>query len=186
MSESTVGEIPMGRRQLLSYVTGGAIAATTVAALYPVVSYFIPPGGGGAGGGTTAKDKAGNDILVDKLLAGAQPSSRVISLGPTVKGGDATYIVINDQKQIGNYGINAVCTHLGCVVPWDQGSQMFKCPCHGSQYNADGGLVHGPAPQPLPLVKAEAKDNKIVFTAWTENDFRKTDLWSDPKPYWVE
>lgn len=173
----------MGRRQLLSYVTGGAIAATTLAALYPVVQYFLPPSSSGGGGGATAKDRAGKDIAVDKLLADSAPIDRVISLGIDVNGGDATYIVIND-KQIANYGINAVCTHLGCVVPWDTGAQLFKCPCHGSQYNADGSLHRGPAPMPLALVKAAVQDNHVVFSPWTEQDFRCSDLWCNKDPYW--
>lgn len=185
MAESSLEPIPMGRRHLLSYITGGAIAATTVAALYPVVRYFIPPSSGTAGGGVTAKDETGTDIAVDKLLAKAVAVDRIISLGLDVNGGDVTYVVVNEQKEIDKYGINAVCTHLGCVVPWDAGSKMFKCPCHGSQYNADGGLARGPAPQPLALVKSQVENNKIFFSPWTENDFRKTDLWSDPKPYWV-
>jgi cytochrome b6-f complex iron-sulfur subunit len=32
--------------------------------------------------------------------------------------GDPTYLVVKDDGTIENYGINAVCTHLGCVVPW--------------------------------------------------------------------
>lgn len=32
---------------------------------------------------------------------------------------DATYLVVTDDKQIEKYGLNAVCTHLGCVVPWN-------------------------------------------------------------------
>lgn len=40
-----------------------------------------------------------------------------ISAFPLVQG-DPTYLVVNDNSMIENYGINAVCTHLGCVVPW--------------------------------------------------------------------
>eukprot|EP00967_Tisochrysis_lutea_P030010 scaffold35179_cov36-Tisochrysis_lutea.AAC.4 len=33
--------------------------------------------------------------------------------------GDPTYLVTgSDGASLVNYGINAVCTHLGCVVPW--------------------------------------------------------------------
>jgi len=39
-----------------------------------------------------------------------------------------------------------VCTHLGCVVPWNQAEKKFICPCHGSQYNDQGRVVRGPAP----------------------------------------
>lgn len=33
--------------------------------------------------------------------------------------GDPTYLVVNKDGQLENYGVNAVCTHLGCVVPWN-------------------------------------------------------------------
>ena len=32
---------------------------------------------------------------------------------------DATYLIVNDQAKIEDFGLNAVCTHLGCVVPWN-------------------------------------------------------------------
>ena len=31
--------------------------------------------------------------------------------------GDPTYIIVKDGG-IEDFGVNAVCTHLGCVVPW--------------------------------------------------------------------
>lgn len=37
---------------------------------------------------------------------------------------DATYLVVTDDGQIEKYGLNAVCTHLGCVVPWNNVSPL--------------------------------------------------------------
>lgn len=34
--------------------------------------------------------------------------------------GDATYLIVTNEGQIEKYGLNAVCTHLGCVVPWNK------------------------------------------------------------------
>jgi cytochrome b6-f complex iron-sulfur subunit len=48
----------------------------------------------------------------------------------------------------GFYAISSVCTHLGCNVK--RGGPGFACPCHGSQFDDNGGVVHGPAPKPLP------------------------------------
>ncbi len=28
-----------------------------------------------------------------------------------------------------------VCTHAGCIVGYDTGSQLFVCPCHGAEFN---------------------------------------------------
>lgn len=94
--------------------------------------------------------------------------------------GDATYIVVKDDGSIENYGINAVCTHLGCVVPWNKAENKFKCPCHGSQYNNEGKVIRGPAPLSLALAHAEINDSDtIIFSPWTETDFR-TGL----QPWW--
>jgi len=47
----------------------------------------------------------------------------------------------------GFYAISSVCTHLGCNV--NRGGPGFACPCHGSQFDENGQVVHGPAPKAL-------------------------------------
>jgi hypothetical protein len=37
------------------------------------------------------------------------------------------------------------CTHLGCVLAFDDAEQSWDCPCHGSRYEADGSVICGPA-----------------------------------------
>jgi quinol---cytochrome c reductase iron-sulfur subunit, bacillus type len=41
------------------------------------------------------------------------------------------------------------CTHLGCPVRWENGAQLFLCPCHGGVYNRSGEVVAGPPPRAL-------------------------------------
>ncbi len=43
--------------------------------------------------------------------------------------------------------ISLVCTHLGCIV--DESPEGFSCPCHGSEFDADGKVTGGPAPRGL-------------------------------------
>ena len=64
----------------------------------------------------------------------------------------------------GVFAISTVCTHLGCLVK--QGSEGFHCPCHGSQFAADGSVVRGPAPKSLPWLQiASVGDNTFVVDA---------------------
>ena len=67
------------------------------------------------------------------------------------------------------------CTHLGCTVPWRSDFNFlgrtgwFRCPCHGSTYTKEGGiLVAGPAPRPLDLFAIEIQeDNSLIVSTGT-------------------
>lgn len=166
----------MGRRQLMNFLAFGAVTGTAIGGLYPVVRYFIPPSSGGTGGGVTAKDALGNDIVVSEYLTSHPAGDRNLAQGLK---GDPTYVIVDDES-VRNYGLNAICTHLGCVVPWNVGQSKFMCPCHGSQYDETGKVVRGPAPRSLALTHADVVDDKLVFSQWTETDFR-----TDDDPWWV-
>jgi cytochrome b6-f complex iron-sulfur subunit len=168
----------LGRRQFMNLLTFGAVTGTALGALYPIVKYFIPPSSGAAGGGVTAKDALGNDVKVSQFLTEHGPGERVLVQGLK---GDPTYLVVQEDSSLTSYGINSICTHLGCVVPWNSSENKFICPCHGSQYNAEGKVVRGPAPLSLALVHADATEaDTVSLTPWEETDFR-----TGENPWWA-
>ncbi|KAJ4729921.1 Cytochrome b6-f complex iron-sulfur subunit [Melia azedarach] len=167
----------MGKRQLMNLLLLGALSLPTGFMLVPYAAFFAPPGLGGAGGGTTAKDAIGNDVIAADWLNTHGPGDRTLTQGLK---GDPTYLVVEKDRTLASYGINAVCTHLGCVVPWNAAENKFICPCHGSQYNDQGRVVRGPAPLSLALAHANIEDGKVVFVPWTETDFRTGDA-----PWWA-
>lgn len=58
--------------------------------------------------------------------------------------------------------LSLICTHLGCTV--EQGEDGFICPCHGSHFDANGKLLHGPATQPLTSLRIETtEDGELIL-----------------------
>lgn len=66
----------------------------------------------------------------------------------------------------GVYALSAVCTHLGCITRFRSDENVIACPCHGSRFDLEGNVVHGPAPRPLPWldVTEDAQGNLVVDT----------------------
>ena len=56
----------------------------------------------------------------------------------------------------GVYALSAVCTHLGCITRYLSDENVIACPCHGSRFDLEGNVVHGPAPRPLPWLEVQA------------------------------
>jgi cytochrome b6-f complex iron-sulfur subunit len=66
----------------------------------------------------------------------------------------------------GVYALSAVCTHLGCIARYKSDEKVIACPCHGSRFDLEGNVVHGPAPRSLPWldVTEDAQGNLVVDT----------------------
>ena len=67
----------------------------------------------------------------------------------------------------GVFALSAVCTHLGCITRFLSDERAIACPCHGSRFDLEGNVTHGPAPRPLPWleVQVDATGSLVVDTS---------------------
>lgn len=54
------------------------------------------------------------------------------------------------------------CTHLSCPVEWEPRKNRLYCPCHNGAFSpADGSVLQGPPPRPLPEIMLEVREGRI-------------------------
>jgi Rieske Fe-S protein len=81
-----------------------------------------------------------------------KPKSSFDELSP----GDAAIMSIDGEnvaafkdEQGHVHAVSAVCSHMGCIVGWNETDRTWDCPCHGSRFELSGDVIHGPATKPL-------------------------------------
>ena len=170
--------VPSIKKRMLmnNILLWGGVYPTLIGLGVPYILFFIPPSKQSTSS-QFALDKYGNIINNQEFIASKGDNTRNLVQGLN---GDPTYLLVEDNT-IKNFGLNAICTHLGCVVPWNYAENKFMCPCHGSQYDTNGKVIIGPAPLPLQLQKVTIENNQVSLSKWNEEiDFRTND-----KPWWI-
>ena len=63
---------------------------------------------------------------------------------------DGEKLAVYRDEQDHLHVCSAVCTHMDCIVNWNEAERSWDCPCHGSRFNYDGTVLEGPAISDLP------------------------------------
>ncbi|MGH3667143.1 MAG: Rieske 2Fe-2S domain-containing protein, partial [Acidimicrobiia bacterium] len=54
------------------------------------------------------------------------------------------------------HAVSPICTHRGCQVQFNNAEQTWDCPCHGSRFDVEGKVIHGPAVRDLAALDEKA------------------------------
>ena len=102
-----------------------------------------------------APDFVKENLSVAAHLIGGYLGSKAKSYDE-LKPGEAAILKIDGDnvaafrdEQGALHAVSAVCTHMGCLVGWNDTDRTWDCPCHGSRFTLSGEVLHGPAVQPL-------------------------------------
>lgn len=55
-----------------------------------------------------------------------------------------------------------VCTHLGCIVQWQDAKKGFYCPCHDGHFDQFGEVVSGPPPLALEQIPVKVAGEQVI------------------------
>jgi len=134
---------PISRRKLIAYAWIGA-AAIVIAELIGGTLAFLWPRRKGPKVETVFIAGKVNDFKVGEII-------------PFRK--ERTFILRTEE---GFLAISSICTHLNCIVNWNEMLKKFECPCHGAKFNRNGEVLEGPPPRPLDLYKLQIVAGNVV------------------------
>ena len=152
-----------GRRSFLGALLAAGAAGVGALLFLPVVRFVLHP--------VLAKttEKSWSDVgSVGEFESTAAPVQRLI-LVEQLDGWRKTvlqkpvYVVRDSAGRLAV--LSAVCTHLGCTVPWLEKQNKFICPCHQATFDGAGKLIGGPAPRGMDVlpVKIEQGILKVQY-----------------------
>ncbi|MHB8571764.1 MAG: Rieske 2Fe-2S domain-containing protein [Candidatus Dormibacteria bacterium] len=162
------------RRNFMLYGIASLMAAIPAAFLAPLLVYIFPtPAKKGSvkplpitleGGRTLTSINAQEAVRFQS----AKDEAYLMKTGGGINGpGDLAYagFVVNDGSHL--TALATTCPHLGCSIEYrtqvpTTGKPGFQCPCHGSQFDIGGHVVHGPAQADMSVLDFDANAGTVV------------------------
>jgi len=135
-------EISPRRRRVVKWLTGGFLSLWGFGFAW-VVAAFLKP-----------------------LHAQGSLSERIIRVGPVDslpvgqarlvrRGREPLFVIRTGEESL--VGLAGVCTHLHCVLKWDDQQEQLQCPCHEGSFDVNGNVLKGPAARGLRRYRVETR-----------------------------
>ena len=140
---SNVDKKPISRRRLMAYAWMGAAAIVMGELIFGTFAFLWP--------------RRKGPKVETVFIAGKVTDFKVGEIIPFRK--ERTFIL---RTEGGFLAMSAICTHLSCVVNWNEMLKKFECPCHGAKFNLNGEVLEGPPPRPLDLYKLQLVAGNVV------------------------
>jgi cytochrome b6-f complex iron-sulfur subunit len=131
----------MVTRRFVNSLLGTGIGALLASIFYPVVRFLSPP--------------EVPEPTTNRVEAGPTNDPQLVQRGfKILRFGNEPVILIRVAAD--DYrAFSATCTHLQCIVEYQQDKTRIWCNCHNGEYNLRGVPVAGPPPRPLTPYKVD-------------------------------
>ena len=150
MKKLPVLEADCSRRALLKALGVGAVGA--------VVLSGCQQAGGSLS--TATSMSCGGNVCID--LTDTNNADLTQAGGAMIVGmaGDSVAVIRKSATEV--VALSAICTHAGCEMDYNAGTQQMDCNCHGSVFALSGSVVNGPARRPVQVYQATLANNTIT------------------------
>jgi Rieske Fe-S protein len=117
--------------------------------------------------GSAVPTGTGTDSSAGVTLDLSQPENQslaaaggALAVGPNSLDSSGMLLYRLDESTV--LAFSRKCTHLGCAVG-ELKDGVASCPCHGSQYDTNGKVVKGPAPNSLKAYTATVSGTMVTI-----------------------
>lgn len=131
------------RRDFLNAACTLSACATCALASVPVARYLAPV--------PEARLSGPVDVGPDDLPDGAAQA---------ITKGSVPLLIIRAGGKL--TAVNATCTHLACLVRWDEKSGLIRCPCHSATFRPDGTGPTTPATRELESFPVRSENGRLI------------------------
>lgn len=137
-----------GRREFINSLLGLGGVGGLASIVYPVFQYLIPP---------EITEPQVSSMKVGRLKDFPLNSSKIVRFGRT-----PVILIRSSAEEFKALG--ATCTHLDCIVQYNQARKQIICACHNGVYDLSGKNISGPPPKPLPEYLVSIIDDEVVLS----------------------
>ena len=88
-------------------------------------------------------------LVADRLVRDDRDIAQIDAGSGQIVKLDGEKLAVSRTADGSLHAVSAVCTHLRCIVSWNDAEHSWDCPCHGSRFAPTGAVLHGPATKPL-------------------------------------
>lgn len=89
--------------------------------------------------------ESSNSLLFNKLKRPNMEFSEIKNDSGSIIDINGEKVGIYKDKNSNIFAVKPICTHLGCLLSWNDIDKTWDCPCHGSRFNFDGKNLYDPA-----------------------------------------
>jgi cytochrome b6-f complex iron-sulfur subunit len=100
--------------------------------------------------------------LTERIVKVGSIDSIPIGGAQLVRHGEEPILVIRHSEDE-LVAVSAVCTHLHCMLTWNDAEGIVNCPCHQGSFDINGNVLGGPPPGPLDRFRVDVHLGQIYL-----------------------